>query len=80
MALIPRLMSGSSAKRPEPTGINAVLRVQKNSTGQPCLMVGLAEHRWRRDHEGAHEVLHLEPVGTEDPRALLLLYRFVLRG
>jgi len=33
--LIPRLVSGSSAKRPEPSGINAMLRVQQNSTGQP---------------------------------------------
>jgi hypothetical protein len=29
MALIPRLVSGSSAKRPEPSGINAMPRVQK---------------------------------------------------
>jgi len=34
MALTPRLVSGSSAKRPEPSGINAMLRVQQNSTGQ----------------------------------------------
>src|SRR5215831_15983444 len=35
MALTPRLVSGLSAKRPEPSGINAMLRVQQNSTGQP---------------------------------------------
>jgi integrase/recombinase XerD len=35
MALIPRLLSGSSAKRPEPSGINAMPPVQQNSTGQP---------------------------------------------
>src|SRR5215471_21015228 len=35
MALTPRLVSGSSAKRPEPSGINATPLVHKNSTGQP---------------------------------------------
>src|SRR6516165_10489739 len=41
MALIPRLVSGSSAKRPEPSGINAMLRVQQNSTGQPWIAAEL---------------------------------------
>src|SRR6516164_3960483 len=36
MALILRLVSGSSAKRPEPSGINAMPRVQRILTGQPC--------------------------------------------
>jgi hypothetical protein len=27
---------GSSAKRPEPSGINAMRFVHQNSTGQPC--------------------------------------------
>src|SRR5271166_1744292 len=40
MALVPRLVSGSSAKRPEPSGINAMLRVQQNSTGQPWARPG----------------------------------------
>ena len=35
MALILRLVSGSSAKRPEPSGINAMPRVQRILTGQP---------------------------------------------
>src|SRR6516164_1388278 len=43
MALILRLVSGSSAKRPEPSGINAMPRVQRILTGQP----------WRaREHDG----------------------------
>jgi hypothetical protein len=32
--LILRLVSGSSAKRPEPSGINAMPRVQRILTGQ----------------------------------------------
>src|SRR6516164_11312638 len=43
MALTPRLVSGSSAKRPEPSGINAMLRVQQNSTGQPWIKSGHGE-------------------------------------
>src|SRR5215470_14430617 len=42
MALTPSLVSGSSAKRPEPSGINAMPRVHKNSTGQ---LWGRAERR-----------------------------------
>jgi hypothetical protein len=46
MALIPRLLSGSSAKRPEPSGINAMPPVQQNSTGQPWVLAGRARcHR-----------------------------------
>jgi hypothetical protein len=33
--VVPGLVSGSSAKRPEPSGINAMLLVYKNSTEQP---------------------------------------------
>src|SRR6516165_760273 len=40
MALILRLVSGSSAKRPEPSGINAMPRVQRILTGQPCVVGG----------------------------------------
>jgi len=36
----PRLVSGSSAKRPEPSGINAMPLVHKNSTGQPWIKSG----------------------------------------
>jgi len=39
MALILRLVSGSSAKRPEPSGINAMPRVQRILTGQPWIVV-----------------------------------------
>src|SRR5215472_4892656 len=40
MALTPRLVSGSSAKRPEPSEINAMPLVHKNSTGQPWTAPG----------------------------------------
>src|SRR5438270_13125780 len=40
MALTPNLVSGSSAKRPEPSGINAMPLVHKNSTGQPWVKPG----------------------------------------
>src|SRR5215472_16534951 len=50
MALTPRLVSGSSAKRPGPSGINAMLLVDKNSTGQPWLAVGKAGARGIAGH------------------------------
>src|SRR5215472_10850017 len=40
----PRLVSGSSAKRPEPSGINAMPLVHKNSTGQPWARPGKADN------------------------------------
>ena len=43
MALILRLVSGSSAKRPEPSGINAMPRVQRILTGQPWLFPGYVD-------------------------------------
>src|SRR5215831_10169722 len=48
MALTPRLVSGSSAKRPGPSGINAMLLVHKNSTGQPWHKAGHDDEREKR--------------------------------
>src|SRR5271165_3698586 len=40
MALTPKLVSGTSPKRPRPSGFNAMLLVHKNSTGQACVVPG----------------------------------------
>src|SRR6516225_3328646 len=60
MALILRLLSGSSAKRPEPSGINAMPRVQRILTGQPWSISGepgleFPQHLVRQGVDG-HEV------------------------
>src|SRR5215471_20117414 len=78
MALTPRLVSGSSAKRPEPSGINAMPLVHKNSTGQPWNKSG-HDDRWLHCPRRGFRLLSVEfRVVPED--AVLVEWDAALRG
>src|SRR6516164_3257099 len=64
MALILRLVSGSSAKRPEPSGINAMPRVQRILTGQPWAILLYVEGitHGRKFMSAARAAARIKPV------------------